>query len=156
MKYLSILLLLAIGCGPAKIKVDPEIAPYFARFTQAVGIETTGISAVIVDLKGPLGACDIWNSDGSRLIQIDSNFWTSADDDAKEQVIFHELGHCAMYLGHIPDLDINNCPVSIMYPYAFGDLNCYRNYKNHYYLELIADGLSNPVQNSSAIEPGEF
>lgn len=48
-------------------------------------------------------------------IAIDRLWWDTARPDVKEQLIFHELGHCVLHRDHI-DMEINQIPVSIMHP----------------------------------------
>ena len=146
--YPAILAGLLAGCGkPTPVTVDPVLAPYFASFTQNTGADTNGISAKFADtstttnpLGETVGECQLY-SDGTRVIQIDSNYWASITSDQKEQLVFHELGHCSLYLGHTPgDMSggsMNGCPISIMDPYSFGQLiNCYTGNKSYYYQEL--------------------
>jgi len=141
MRYICLFLLLLSGCGqqPAPTMpahVDPLLVPYFAKFTQYIGVRTDNISAGFVSLTLPrVGQCSLYD-DGSRIIQIDPIYWAKIGDDLKEQLVFHELGHCAMGLQHIKDVDANNCPVSIMFPSVFGDTPCYINNKYRYYQEL--------------------
>lgn len=150
--YLAILAGLMAGCAkPAPIVVDPVLAPYFASFSQNIGVDTSGISAGFANTEttpNPLGEvigeCNSY-SDGTRTIQIDSDFWANATDDQREQVMYHELSHCSMYIGHTPGYIIggpmNNCPTSIMNPYVFGNaIDCYTNNKAYYYKELRSHG----------------
>lgn len=140
MQYLCLLAFVLVGCGPSRvmsgINVDPDLQPYFERFTLTIGVPTDGISASFGNLTAPMvGEC-ILGSDGSRAIEIDSAHWAQASDDDREQVLFHELGHCAMHLGHVTATSLDGCPVSIMYPYEFGNTPCYANNKAYYYQEL--------------------
>ena len=139
MKRLTILAILLSGCGQAPIGVvDPLMAPYFARFSQAIGVDVSEISGRFANLSGAtVGLCTV--SGQGKLIQIDPTNWDKAGDDEREEILFHELGHCSMNLVHIPELQLMNsylCPVSIMYPYDFGKTNCYKNNKPYYYAEL--------------------
>lgn len=134
----AFILLMATGCGkqdPAK--VDTELRPYFDRFAQSVGKGTEGVSGSFASLKAPTAAvCSI--RDGYRAIQVDRAYWDAASEDAREETIFHELGHCALFLKHIEALDTSGCPVSIMNPYTFGNTWCYYTGKAHYYQELAS------------------
>lgn len=144
MKYLLILFLLS-ACGP-KVTIDPQLLPYFERFQQKVGVSYAGVTGEITDLSSvdsgdAVGLCTVGGN--TKTIQIDSTFWSTAVDSAKEQTIAHELGHCAMNLGHIPTRDENEgaCPTSIMYPFAFGQTMCYTGNEDYYYNELKTPGL---------------
>lgn len=131
-------MLLFSSCGPINTHVDSELVPYFDRFEKIIGVSTKGVNGMFISLDAPkLGQC----VNGYRKeVQIDPQVWMSADDDAKEQLVFHELGHCAMNMGHIPDYftdgPMYGCPVSIMSPYGFGDWYCYTQNKEYYYQEL--------------------
>lgn len=145
MKYVYCLLaLFLVGCGkPETVKaytvsVDANLVPYLDKFTQDIGVGTDGISAGFTSLTLPtIGQCLVYDN-GVRAIQIDKTYWASANDNQKEQLMFHELGHCAMGLQHIPDLNGYGCPVSIMYPYEFGESPCYTTNKPYYYGELAS------------------
>jgi hypothetical protein len=153
MDKLLIISLLCIGCGPQPaphipVTVDPILAPYLQSFAVNVGVSTGGISANFAPLYNSLaetvGEC-ISYSNGDRVIQIDPTFWALAANSPgqQEQLLYHELGHCALNVGHTftfngPD---GGCPTSIMYPYVFdsapnGDLLwCYTDNKQWYWNE---------------------
>lgn len=137
--------LLLAGCGqpPPNVSVDPQLKPYFNSFESNIGGYTADISAQFADTENqpnPLGEtvaeCMVYD-DGAKLIQVDPNFWNTANEDQREQTIFHELGHCSLGLKHITTLQNNGCPVSIMYPYAFGD-PCYTTHHEYYMGELAS------------------
>lgn len=130
------LLLVINGCGSeTSINVDPAIAPYFYRFNKDIGFDPINITAQILMLDFPkVGQCIIYES-GKRVVQMDVTYWQSASDNMKEEAVFHELGH-AFGLEHIYGVTDTYCPVSIMYPYSFGNSACYFNNKKYYYDEL--------------------
>lgn len=85
--------------------IDPIIQTYFDRFTYETGVSTAGITAGFTTLSNNIaGLCAI---DGPyreiRLDQTNYNNIMSSDLEV-EQLVFHELGHCALFLMHI-----NNC-----------------------------------------------
>ncbi len=126
------LLLFLVGCGPAI--VDPKLAPYFQRFSTAIGVDTNGVNGAFVPVTRPaIAQCVI---DGSRTVQVDPDYWATMDDNGKEELLFHELGHCVLFLQHIFTFLPNTCPTSIMYPYIFGDSECYINNRQYYWNEL--------------------
>jgi hypothetical protein len=138
------MLLLLISCGKQPYieqhytSVEPDIEPYFNRFHEKVGINPINISAEFEVLPKPtVGQC-LTYSNGVRVIQIDPVYWAMANDDQKEILIFHELGHCALGLGHNANLDGQGCPVSIMYPNTFGTSWCYIYNKPYYFQELAS------------------
>lgn len=121
--------------------VDPALAPYMASFEVNIGVSTAGISANFVPLTLPtLGQCVAYPN-GDRVIQIDPTYWGNINDDQREQILYHECGHCAMSLGHTPGYisggPMDECPISIMNPDVFGLLiGCYTDNKEYYYQEL--------------------
>lgn len=131
----------AQGCasrvgGSDQSSVEDTIAPYFQRFEDRIGVSTEGISGATSYLSGQLiGQCTITET-GARIVEVDANYWSKATDSQKEETIFHELGHCAMGLGHNAEKNSDGCPVSIMYPYALGNSPCYLSDKPWYYQEL--------------------
>lgn len=82
---------------------------------------------------------------------IDNYSWKKMDPLTKEQLIFHELGHCVCNLNHehyLGEYTIgskskdskrgfldNGCPVSIMHPVLL-KYECYQRYKEFYRYEL--------------------
>lgn len=147
MKILFVICLLGLcACGQspndaAPVFVDPIVQPYFDRFTQNIGVSSNGISGYFTKLTAPIvGQCVVYST-GEKDIQIDPTFWANIDDDEREQLIFHELGHCSLMMQHImTTTTLNNdvCPTSIMYAYVFGNTQCYTNNKAYYYAELAS------------------
>ena len=142
MRLLLITAVLLAGCGKpvANVSVDEQLAPYFVRFTQEIGVSSDGIDAVFADLDPSIIArCSVYDS-GTRLIEVDSKKWAKSSENQREETIVHELGHCALYLDHRPGINAHGCPLSIMNPYAFGDTACYASNKPYYFRELKSGG----------------
>ena len=74
---------------------------------------------------------------GHKDIVIKQPYWNTLGDYGREQLIFHELGHCALNRDHDNNKDIYDCPMSIMYQFTFGDTDCYPPYRNELLQELI-------------------
>jgi len=149
MWYLLLALLLT-ACGQSgqeahTFSVDPDLAPYFVSFAKNIGHNTENIAASFQSLQLPMvGQCILY-SDGTKAIQIDRTYWNSIGDDQKEQLMWHELGHCSMGLQHTPGFissgPMVGCPVSIMNPDVFSYLiDCYTNNKAYYYQEIQSHG----------------
>jgi hypothetical protein len=69
------------------------------------------------DDPGTIGTCSIAN--GFPLIIIDRRFWGVADEFEREELIFHELGHCLLDRDHCePKKDGKS--LSIMEPDLLG------------------------------------
>lgn len=130
-KLLSIVLILLanLGCAmPRDVEVSTAFKPYYDRFNQWYGTDIhIPISFANLGGQGYAGMCEIWSS-GYRDIKIDQVYWNKIDEDSKQQIIFHEGGHCHFNRKHNKGLidmpDGRLCPKSIMYPYAFGN-PCY-------------------------------
>jgi len=119
------------------VRVDEELIPYFEAFREEAaerGIVFDNSEEMIegylqnIPDDGVLGACKR-NADNEDNPQIffDKPYWRSATELEKEYVMFHELGHCFLKLGHDNAVDsIGDC-VSIM---ASGLSDCRTNYNN--------------------------
>lgn len=139
------LILLAVlsACGQAPKHVDASLRPYFERFEAVTGVATAGVSGEFVALPpGTYGVC-LTNYSNTYAVQIDPVKWAASSEDQREETVFHELGHCAMRLKHKGLTDEHGCPSSIMYPFAFGDGQCYAAHKEAYYRTLVLDYNSN-------------
>jgi len=64
------------------------------------------------------GVCYTY-SNGYREIEISKTSWDSMNDEQREQVIFHELGHYVLNKGHDDTMLNSGCPKSIMRSVAF-------------------------------------
>lgn len=125
-----LLILFLMGCS--KATVDPAIQPYFDRFGTSIGRSPAGVGASFDDTQADLegGRCE------GGDVYIDRKSWSLMSDSGKEQLVFHELGHCVLGAMHNQHKRGDGCPVSIMYPAVFGDLKCYRDNAFYYYEEL--------------------
>ena len=156
MKYLILALLLS-SCGDTwkddvvikkdpkdqptkrKTEIDPKLIPYYELFENITGINAEHIPAEIVDLPDSVvGRCTYYID--WELIQIDTAYFEKGSDNSKEEVMLHELGHCALNRGHtkkvITDDYYGEIPGSIMYEFAIGDYQFYEKNKDYYHEEL--------------------
>lgn len=116
--------------------VDSALKPYFSLFERSIGASTWDISGKFAPLEdGTVGECQVTKK-GRKTVVIDPQFWLDSDQDGREQLLMHELGHCAKGLEHNNALLSDGCPVSIMYMYVFGQDNCYKLNKQYYFNEL--------------------
>lgn len=134
MKRFLILLTLASSCGPnTPIIVDDALAPYVHKFEKDIDVRVSNVSVGFGPTSGNVvGKCLLHGS--YRKITIKKDYWDSVSEVQKEQLMYHELGHCALGLGHEDGLLSNYCPASIMYPFAFE--YCYKNFPEYYKKEL--------------------
>jgi hypothetical protein len=82
-----------------------------------------------------VGRCHI-DPMGGAIIKIRSESWVILDEYQREELVFHELGHCLMGRGHCSKAN-NEEPISIMYPHVLNG----RYYKIH--REDLVDELFN-------------
>lgn len=123
-------LMASTSCGQKpshyNVVVEMELEQYARSFELDMGVNVTHISIRFGSLSGStVGLCTSW-SNGDREIIIDFEFWDYLSEDAREQLMYHELGHCAMDLIHdatiILDPNTNSdIEASIMNPYFFGN-----------------------------------
>jgi hypothetical protein len=148
---ICLIVLILTSCAPpnppSPVVVDPVLQPYLTSFETDVGVSTDGISVDFANTEtnpNPLGEtvgeCILY-SNNTKVIQIDSGYWTTASAEQRKQLIYHELGHCAMGLGHTPGYiasgGMNGCPISIMDPYVFSNLiGCLSSNESYYFNEL--------------------
>lgn len=136
MRYVCFLISLGLlACGRPPAKIDPILKPYFTQFETDVNASTEYITGEFGTLPMPtVGQCA--ENGTFKTVTIDPIYWANASESQRQQLIYHELGHCALNLKHIGTFKTDQCPTSIMYPYTFGDSYCYSNERNYYYQEL--------------------
>lgn len=88
----------------SRVEVSPEFRPYVRLFEQEAAkrdiffdFEESGLEILL----GPTrvdNAAGVCRGDGS--IEIEKNVWNNYSDAGKEQLIFHELGHCVLSRPH--------------------------------------------------------
>lgn len=150
MKYL-IMLLLITGCGKSiedfiridntnvkKAKTNPIFAPFIQSF-EAEFNRKVRVPIVLKTIENKYAGVCLVYSNGYREIRINKNSWDQYSHEQKEQLIYHELGHCVMNKNHDNALLNNHCPNSIMRSYMFNDYEineCYLPEYNHYMDDL--------------------
>lgn len=136
--FLMTLLLFAACEKEEDLQVDnlyiaPELQPYFDLFEEEAAARGLNYNLENANLEGYLlriteddvvGQC-AYNSDRPNRVTIDLTFWRRASSYNKEMVVFHELGHCVLGLGHNDDANADGTCVSIMHS-GLGD--CELNY----------------------------
>lgn len=128
------------ACGgyrstPTAIQVT-DIKVYMDRFASTYNIDISYIPANFEKQDGnAVGMCLEW-SNGTREIHIDPDYWNKVGEYGREELVFHELGHCALGLEHDNTLLDSGIPTSIMYPYAFGEADYYPPNRPYYFYQL--------------------
>lgn len=75
----------------------------------------------------------------TNVIKIKKSYWQKLSYYGKEQLVFHELGHCVYGAKHTTETIDNidgSIPKSIMYPIHFGQHNYYKIHNQYYINEL--------------------
>ena len=120
MRYILLMALLT-GCGsevrdfqqntlykeprdPRQLDNESELWEFAERFAEELEVEVdTDMIIGFGPLPSPtVGLCTVWTSTKKRYKQItvDPEFWADAEDERKELLMYHELGHCVLDLGH--------------------------------------------------------
>lgn len=126
---------------PASISVANELKPYFQAFSRDIlkGEKVTGIGAKFGAIKRPAVAMCYVYTDGTRVIEIDQEYWNLATKIQRVTMMYHELGHCFLDLDHNDTLidlwPYEQVPESIMFPSLLPDI-LLQQFKEHYFQEL--------------------
>lgn len=134
---------LIVSCGtfqPTEVgEIHPEFKTYVEKFQAESGIQTLNIKmSFINDFDDEVvGSCRY--SKPIRKIIISQIFWKNASLASREQLIYHELGHCVLNKPHDDSLTIINgeyIPNSVMNSYMISDY-FYVKYRDHYINNLF-------------------
>ena len=116
--------------------VDKRLWPYFRTFEEeavvrnvSVDLKSMEISGVIEEIseENIVGTCQYGRSIPGH-VTIDATFWNKASMINRELVVFHELGHCALFRDHDDGADQFGRCLSIM---GSGTGNCRSGYNNN-------------------------
>lgn len=132
MRYylIFILTLLLISCGKAPI-VDPILLPYIQRYEAETGESLANLDVVFNPTLRPIVSVCI----NQTRIEVDRAYYDTLTDLGREQMIYHEIGHCHQGLSHDSSRVIYkgaDIPASIMNPEVFGEEWCYAELRNTY------------------------
>ncbi len=148
-----VVLIACVGCGNSSNEeeipspyqgVDEELIPYFKRFEEEAANHGLNLDLTELGVTGSLerivdhrvaGRCDF----GSRHVTINSNTWSTSIDLKLEEIIFHELGHCALRRGHREDQSVNGACLSMMRSGRGGCIFLYNEITRAKYLEELFD-----------------
>ena len=104
-KLILVLSLFVMGCSRTipSVFIDKEFIPYVEMYKVDKKLYT-GISKIKrINIKfnqtpkGFIGVCRIFGI-LTRTIEVNPDYWNNVSDNARQELIYHELGHC--------DLDI--------------------------------------------------
>lgn len=143
-KYVIVVLLLS--CGERQGFIDPAFSSYVKDFENKIGVKVSNVDIRFEALKPPmLGLCI--TGGGLEDIKIDPISWINMDDLGRELLLYHELGHCVLFMKHNDSrviLEGLNVEGSIMNAYWFGNTSHYRRYREQYKLALRRNALVTP------------
>lgn len=124
-----------VACSPIpKYPVPEPLQAFVEKFQEYVGYKFDDIEYSFYDSKTTqIGFCSIIGN--YKSVSIDNYYWNTSSDLGKEQLVFHELGHCVLKRQHNKEF-IANHPVSIMYPLILSD-RLYSKYYDSYIEELF-------------------
>lgn len=137
---LSLLALLVSSCGRPPIRiVDAELQEYVSRFEQIGRFQIGDLEAQFGEIKeeNVVGLCE--TDDDAQTppkITISKEYWEGIIDVQREELLFHELGHCILNREHRNDLGADGCPMSIMY-WETISVQCLDRYIDYYREELF-------------------
>jgi hypothetical protein len=130
------LFLSACGKHPQVVQVEAQYQPYFDAFkaraaTEGYNVNITDLtisSVATISTDNVVAECAGMGQDQvTPAITVSQYYWTQLDVYYREELIFHEMGHCVLNRVHRPDQN-NNLSLSIMDPYIFGDSEYTANY----------------------------
>ncbi len=107
------------------ISIDPNLQEYYDLFIEeankrsvTLSPEATNVTMHFTDIPSSqvLGQCR-YNPKAPNNVEIDFHHWNTFDDETKEFVVFHELGHCILDRDHRDDIDSSGRCESIMHSY---------------------------------------
>ncbi len=112
--------------------VDSRLYAYFESFEEEAATRGRHFDLAALNIKGTIEKIDLeieavgtcnWHSN-PKHVELDTQFWLSANHSSKELIVFHELGHCVLNRSHLDDSRNGTC-ISIM---RTGRGNCLMTY----------------------------
>ena len=148
MKKLLIIALLVAGCGQNHTPVFQitGFETYYNTFVSQTNKSTNDIIIQFGNVDAIMGSSPSSDyvgvcqqaSNMTGKVTLDQNFWSSASEDERQELLDHELGHCILNRVHRTDFLPNGVPASIMNPYLFNPAIIKAN-SQYYYNELVND-----------------
>jgi hypothetical protein len=156
--FLSLtVMLLLTGCG--KQLIDDQFRPYVDEWNNSYKNNIVDVPMSFANMLNHDGTGRVGYWDGTQ-VTIDPTFWSTANEGAKKQLVWHELGHAMFNYAHDFDCidistgeDVGHCwvspssepasdfavvPRSIMFPWTFGE-DAFYSAEDRYYTEQLAN-----------------
>ena len=126
--------------------IDPVFYPFLATFQNYYNVKIRNTHVIFASTNDIIaktsGICSMATNQ-KNLIMINIDYWEESNVFGKEQLLFHELGHCVFNLDHdnsridiSVDNSIESIPNSIMNQTSYGNGHYYP-YLRQYYLEQL-------------------
>ena len=71
-----------------------------------------------------------------KRVYLRRSYWKNVGDRRRTALLYHELGHCSLYLEHDKKTFPNEEPYSLMHPYDMPSQSWWKDKKQHYFREL--------------------
>lgn len=82
------------------------------------------------------GLCEV-SGDSTPKITVNEKIWATLDFVSRQQVLFHEMGHCVLHRNHNAEMDSNmGLPKSMMYPFRING-QIYSQFMEQFHEELF-------------------
>ncbi|MGK0317072.1 MAG: hypothetical protein ACI86M_003311 [Saprospiraceae bacterium] len=128
------------------VPINGELIPYYESFKEEAALRGIVFDNAVAQIEGylqnipdsgVLGACkrNAGNEENPQIF-LDKQYWRTATNLEREYVMFHELGHCFLMLGHDDSRDGKGDCVSMM---ASGIGACQTNYNQFNRDSLITE-----------------
>lgn len=126
----SLVILITSNCGK-KAEVGDLVSKFESYYGYKVSIPIYFVPKMEANIVG--------KAYGNYKIEISEEYWNDSrtENENRECLIFHELGHAILNRGHKLTTTENNRPVSIMYPSIILD-GWYKHFFNEYAEELFS------------------
>lgn len=131
-----LLVLLCSGCGRLP-HVTKSAQVHVKEFERVYRVRSK-VSVYLKQLtNGLAGLCTRYSRNSpDNSIYLNVTRWEGLSHYGREQLIFHELGHCVLGFDHRNDVLPNDYEKSIMYGKFFGDQWYYEYFRDYYLREL--------------------
>lgn len=129
----------AAAKSPANYVTDPIFHEYIEDFKKYHQANVDEVPIAFGDVGVYAGMCwRLWVGDAFiyGYIKVDKKNWYIMSEEQKTNLIFHELGHCALNRDHVSFESPRVCPTSFMY-FQVMTVDCLQNHFEEYIKEMF-------------------